>query len=136
MSPTLRHRRRRGGSQSASKALLAGMVVMILLVLGGLTAVGYVISVAASAPPITALKPRDPGLSSSVYAANGQRLGFIQANELRIPVDAKDLPETLKQATVAIEDERYYKHKGVDYTGVVRAAKKNVASRGDSIKGG
>src|SRR3712207_7835462 len=47
---------------------------------------------------LSALKPRDPGLSSSVYAANGQRLGFIQANELRIPVKPEDLPESLKQA--------------------------------------
>ena len=33
----------------------------------------------------------------------------------------------LKQATVAIEDQRFYKHKGVDYEGIIRAAVKNVA---------
>ena len=34
----------------------------------------------------------------------------------------------LKDATVAIEDERFYKHKGVDYEGIVRAAIKNLRS--------
>ena len=37
----------------------------------------------------------------------------------------------LKDATVAIEDERFYQHKGVDYEGVVRAAVKNLTSRRD-----
>jgi len=135
MSPTLRHRRRRR-SRPASKAFLAVMVVGILAGIGALAFIGWVVSVAASAPPITTLKARDPGLSSSVYAANGQRLGFIQANELRVPVKPEDLPQVLKDATVAIEDERYYQHKGVDYTGVVRAAAKNVASKGQTIQGG
>ena len=70
MSPTLRHRRRRGRSRPRSKALLAGMVLGIIAVIGGLGAVAYVVSIAASAPPLSALVPRDPRLSSSVYAAN------------------------------------------------------------------
>jgi penicillin-binding protein 1A len=135
MSPTLRHRRRRR-SRPRNKAFLAAMVVGIISLIGGLGVIGWIVSVAASAPPITTLKARDPGLSSAVYAANGQRLGFIQANELRVPVKPEDLPQVLKDATVAIEDERFYRHKGVDYTGVVRAAAKNVASKGQTIQGG
>ena len=36
------------------------------------------------------------------------------------------MPNVLKQATVAIEDERFYKHTGVDYEGIIRAAVKNA----------
>ena len=35
----------------------------------------------------------------------------------------------LNQATVAIEDERFYKHKGVDYEGIIRAAFKNATAQ-------
>jgi penicillin-binding protein 1A len=111
------------------------MVLGVLAVLGGLGVVGYVVSIAASAPPLASLKPRDPGSNSVVRAADGQRLGVIQANELRRPVDGARIPEALKQATIAIEDERFYRHKGVDYEGVIRAAVKNFTSR-KTVQGG
>ena len=44
-------------------------------------------------------------------------------------------PDVLKQATVAIEDQRFYKHKGVDYEGIVRAAVKNITSH-KTVQGG
>jgi penicillin-binding protein 1A len=111
------------------------MVVLVLVALAGLSAVGYVISIAASAPPLDSLKPRDLGSQSEVRAADGTRLGFIQSNELRKPVAGSRIPKALKQATVAIEDERFYHHKGVDYAGVVRAAVKNLSSH-KTVQGG
>jgi penicillin-binding protein 1A len=111
------------------------MVVLVLVALAGLSAVGYVISIAASAPPLDSLKPRELGSQSEVRAADGTRLGFIQSNELRRPVLGNQIPKTLKDATVAIEDERYYHHKGVDYAGVVRAAVKNLSSH-KTVQGG
>src|SRR3954469_6108655 len=117
-----RHHHSRG--RPRNKAFLAMMVLGILVALGGLSAVGYVISIAASAPPLDSLKPRDLGSQSEVRAADGTRLGFIQSNELRRPVLGNHIPTALKNATVAIEDQRYYHHKGVDYAGVVRAALK------------
>ena len=128
-------RRRRGRGKPRNKLLLGLAVVLTTVALGALSAVGYIAGVAASAPDLSALKPVDPGQSSSVFAADGSRLGFIQASQLRTPVSEKALPETLKQATVAIEDERFFSHKGVDYPGVVRAAFKNVQS-GKTIEGG
>jgi penicillin-binding protein 1A len=118
-----------------NKAFLAMMVVGVLLALAGLSAVGYVISIAASAPPLDSLKPRDLGSQSEVRAADGTRLGFIQANELRRPVLGNRIPKSLKDATVAIEDQRFYHHKGVDYAGVVRAALKNLSSH-KTVQGG
>jgi penicillin-binding protein 1A len=128
-------RRRRGRGRPRNKAFLALMVVMVLAALAGLAAVGYVVSIAASAPPLGSLKPRDLGSQSEVRAADGTRLGFIQSNELRRPVEGTRIPKTLKDATVAIEDERYYHHKGVDYPGIVRAAVKNLSSH-KTVQGG
>ena len=111
------------------------MVVLVLVALAGLSAVGYVISIASSAPPLDSLKPRELGSQSEVRAADGTRLGFIQSNELRRPVEGDRIPKSLKDATVAIEDERFYHHKGVDYAGVVRAAVKNLSSH-KTVQGG
>ena len=88
-----------------------------------------------SAPPLDSLKPRELGSQSEVRAADGTRLGFIQSNELRQPVSGAKIPKYLKDATVAIEDERFYHHKGVDYAGVVRAAVKNLSSH-KTVQGG
>src|SRR4051794_36542611 len=136
MSRTARNRRRHHSrGRPRNKAFLGLMVVLVLVALAGLSAVGYVISIAASAPPLDSLKPRELGSASEVRAADGTRLGFIQSNELRRPVEGTRIPKTLKDATVAIEDQRYYHHKGVDYAGIVRAAVKNLRSH-KTVQGG
>ena len=128
-------RRRRGSGGGRSKAFLALMVVGILVVLAGLGAVGYVVSIAASAPPLSSLKPKATGDNTRVFAADGRPLGFIQADDLHLPLQWKDIPQVVKDSTIAIEDERFYKHKGVDYEGLARAAIKNVTS-GETLQGG
>ena len=126
-------RRHRG--RPRNKALLGVMVVLIAIGVAGLSAVGYVVSVAASAPSLSSLKERDPGSNSEVLAADGSRLGFIQADELRLPAESNEFPKVLKDATVAIEDRRFYQHKGVDYEGLVRAAVKNLVNQ-KTVQGG
>ena len=84
----------------------------------------------------TRSKPIELGATSRVYAADGKtRLGFINANVLRTPVHSDEIPDVVREATVAIEDRRFYEHQGVDFEGIVRAAVKNVESKKD-IQGG
>ena len=45
------------------------------------------------------------------------------------------MPKDVREATVAIEDQRFYRHRGVDFEGIVRAAFKN-ANSGKTIQGG
>jgi len=116
--------------------LALGVAVLVtLLGIGALGAVGYVVSIAASAPSLDSLKPINKGATSVVFAADGSRLGFIQANDLRTPVRAQDIPQSVRDATVAIEDQRFYEHSGVDYEGILRAAYRNVTS-GRTLQGG
>jgi penicillin-binding protein 1A len=116
------------------RPLAIGIVLLVSLgLIAGFSAIGYVIALANGAPPLG--KPVNRGLTSSVYAANGQLLGYIQADEISTPVAWKRLPQACKDATVSIEDERYYKHGGVDYTAIVRAAAKNATS-GKTVQGG
>jgi len=129
-----RKRRRRSGSTNRAAFLTLGVLTMSL-VIGVLSVVGYVIGLAASAPSLDSLKPIDKGASSLVFAADGSRLGFIQSDELRTPITEAQMPQTLRDATVSIEDQRFYKHTGVDFEGVVRAALKNLGT-GKTVQGG
>src|SRR5215212_9652512 len=136
MSRSQRYRRRRRGrGRHRSQALAAVVVVLVLVSIAGLSVIGWVASTVASAPEISSLKERDPGANSEVLAADGTRLGFISADYLSRPIEGERMPKNIREATVAIEDERFYKHKGVDYEGIVRAAVKNFISK-KTVEGG
>ena len=104
------------------------------LALGAITAVGWVVHVATTGPDLDTRKPINLGETSAVFAADGTRLGFIQSTELRLPVEGQKIPQAMRDATVAIEDRRFFQHRGVDFEGIVRAAVKNV--EGGDIQGG
>ncbi len=136
MSRQARQRRQRHNRSGPTRFLLVGGgVLAAALIVGAMAAVGYVLNVARSAPPIGKLRPILSGGSSQVFAADGTRLGFIQSDELRSPVAWSEIPEDLKNATVAIEDQRFYKNNGVDLTGIFRAAVKDI-STGAPLQGG
>ncbi|CAN5565162.1 PBP1A family penicillin-binding protein [soil metagenome] len=102
-----------------------------MVVLGSAIALGvmsfgmYVISVAADAD-LDTLSPVRKGENSIIYAADGSRLGYIRSDEARTTVSMKRIPTDLQDATVAIEDERFYEHGGVDVEGITRAAVENL----------
>jgi penicillin-binding protein 1A len=115
--------------------MLAFAVLLLTAMVVVLSIVGYIAAIASTAGDITDMKPIDKGSSSVIFAADGSRLGYVQSDEIRTPVAWKDMPQYLRNATVAIEDERYYKHGGVDFQSIVRAATKNVTS-GKTVQGG
>jgi penicillin-binding protein 1A len=133
----LNHRERKlyRRGRKRSKILLGLLVVGICLLIALLSAVGYVLAVSATAPPLRSLKPVDQGASSVVFAADGSRLGFIQSDEIRTPVPLERVPQSMRVATIAIEDERFYRHGGVDYEAIGRAAWKDIKA-GRTIEGG
>lgn len=70
-----------------------------------------------------------------VFAADGSLLTLLYATENRQNVVLKDIPKSMQDAVVAIEDERFYQHKGVDWQAVARAAAANLSS-GTIVEGG
>ena len=79
--------------------------------------------------------PQGGPANSFVYAANGSLLGAIPAEKNRQPVALAQISPWMGKATVAIEDKRFYKHGGVDYRGIVRAAVKDLRA-GRVVQGG
>ncbi len=117
--------------------LIAVLLIFCTIVIGSAAAVGWVVSVANSAPNINELHPRVPGTLSEVYAADGSLLGYISPHVvLRTVVSANQMPPLLREATVAIEDRRFWQHGGVDYQGILRAGFKDLLSGGTSVQGG
>ena len=136
MSRHARQRRLRHHRAGPARILLVGGgVLACALILGTIAAIGYVLHVAQSAPALASLRPLVGGGSSQVFAANGTRLGFIQADQLRTPVSWNEIPTNLKNATVAIEDQRFYQNDGVDLTGIFRSAVKDLTN-GAALQGG
>ena len=136
MSHSARIRRRNQGGGHFGRWVLVGVLTLLLIGGGAAAAVAaWVMHAANQAPPLTSLKAKNPGSISTIYAADGTRLAFIQADDLRVAVTSKQIPDLLKNATVAIEDQRFYKHKGVDYEGLARAAVKNATEK-KTVQGG
>ncbi len=95
--------------------LFAGCFVIGLLAAGTLY---YVVS--SRLPDVQSLRNVELQEPLYVYARDG-RLMALFGETRRYPVDIAEVPERLKQAFIAIEDNRFYEHHGVDYRGVSRA---------------
>ncbi|APU68041.1 MAG: transglycosylase domain-containing protein [Bacteroidota bacterium] len=72
-------------------------------------------------PTFEELENPETNLATEVLSADGETIGKYY-NENRTPIKYEDLPEHLVQALVATEDERFYKHAGIDARGTLRAA--------------
>jgi penicillin-binding protein 1A len=129
-------RRRRKARHPVKRVLLLGSLVAVAAIaIGVLGLVGYVLAVSGDAPDIDQLSPRLPGQVTQVFASNGQSLGYMSSDVLRSALTQQQQPRLLREATVAIEDRRFWSHGGVDYEGLVRAALKDLI-KGGGIQGG
>ncbi|HWA53169.1 MAG TPA: transglycosylase domain-containing protein [Solirubrobacterales bacterium] len=128
-----RRQRRRGGI--GGKLALVGGALFFVIVLAAIAVTSWVLNVAADAPSLSACRKPDRTGNSAIYAADGSKLGLISAEEARAPVSIERIPKQLQLATVAIEDQRFYEHGGVDPEGILRAALKNLEA-GKTVEGG
>src|SRR5881227_2481281 len=97
-----RRRKRHRGHPIRRGVVLTAVMLVVGLGLGAAGVAGWVASVAASAPDISQLKPRDPGQLSEVFASDGSLLGYISSDILRTTVPRSQTPLMLRRATVSI----------------------------------
>src|SRR3989442_798667 len=111
--------------QSVWKALLWGAAAVVVIgFVAGLVPVGYLLQ---DLPPITGLHEYQPSLVTRVYSADKQVIGqFFVERRILVPLDK--IPRQLVNALVAIEDSRFFEHRGLDFVGIARAAITNLAS--------
>jgi penicillin-binding protein 1A len=119
-------------------ALIAGTLVAVV---AAIVAAGFGGAAAFEAScTLSELRPVSSGpqggpANSFVYAADGTLLGSIPAEKNRQPIALGKVSRWMPRATVAIEDKRFYKHGGVDYKGILRAAVKDLRA-GKVVQGG
>jgi len=135
------HRRRRRQRRRRDKIVARRFAIFVTLavICGSIAAVVAAAFTSANGVlnncDLASLKPVSIGQNSFVYAADGSLLGAIPAERNRQPVTLDGMSKWVREATVAVEDRRFYEHGGLDYEGIVRAAVKNLES-GHVVQGG
>lgn len=132
----LRRRRRRSFSSSGNRFSNSRNIIQNRLKnvrWAKVAKIGFIVAVVGSlalflAIPLLAFNLPSPdsvvrrdGFSTKILDRNGEVLYDIYTDERRTPVKLDQVPEYLKQATVAVEDKNFYKHSGFDLTAYPRA---------------
>ena len=87
---------------------------------------GIMMAVAQDLPQLENRAQYERAENSVVYDRNGTRLATLTNNEGRILVESDEIAPVMKEAVVAIEDQRFYEHRGVDFQGIARALYQDV----------
>ncbi len=114
--------------------ILFGKLVLILVSIGIVSCIGLYLYIAGKLPQITSLRDYNPPIITTVYSDDNRKVGEFY-NERRVVVPLSQMPEKLIQAFIAAEDARFYQHKGIDFTGIIRALFKNIKA-GEIVQGG
>jgi len=88
---------------------------------------GVMMAVAQDLPELEARAQYDRAQNSVVYASDGEtELATLTGNEQRILLDSDEISPVVKQAAVAVEDQRFYDHRGIDFLGIARALQQDI----------
>ena len=105
-------------------SVLRTLLIVIILIgfIGAGAILGIVMSVVKTTEPIDASNIYEMlDQSSFILDSEGQVIEQIQSNSFRVIVDYTEMPKHLKDAFVAIEDERFWTHKGIDIKRILGA---------------
>ena len=103
--------------------------LIAILVIGGCLGIGVMKGLIDDTPDISDVNIVPVGEATFVYDADGNQLQKLTAPDSnRMPVDLDQIPKDLQYAVVAIEDERFYEHNGIDIRGILRAAVRGITT--------
>ncbi|MDR7543234.1 MAG: penicillin-binding protein 1A [Armatimonadota bacterium] len=109
------------------------LLLAVLVLLAGGLAVGAAVAIGAQVRDVSRLY-EPPSQATRIYAANGELIASL-FRENRQLVPLTEIPPVMRQAVLAMEDERFYAHRGVDPRGIIRALWRNVRE-GEVVEGG
>ncbi len=126
---------RKGRLSKGFKFLIAFTGVVFCLLSGG-TLVLYLVlnSFSKEIPLVDDIRKYAPDLATKFYSYDDRVTGEF-AIERRELVEEEDIPDLLKKAFIAAEDQNFYNHRGIEPMGILRAALKNI-KKGKKAQGG
>ena len=116
-----------GTNKWGKKISLFGFYIILSLMIGGViigasAGIGVFNGIRDTAPDIGNISVTPKGFSTFVYDTDGNQIAkLVSTDSNRIPVTWDMIPDHLGKAFVAIEDERFYEHNGIDIQGIIRA---------------
>ncbi|MGH2925827.1 MAG: transglycosylase domain-containing protein [Solirubrobacterales bacterium] len=118
-------------SRPRLKKLRFALVFMGLVLLAFVSWIfGIMMAVASDLPQLEDRAQFADAQNSVVNDINGKRIATLTNNEGRILINSGDIAPVIKEATVSIEDQRFYEHRGVDFQGIGRAVVQDVLHTG------
>ncbi len=112
-------------------SLLAALLVALTLAVVGVA--GLYVYLAPQLPSVDSLKDARMQVPLRIYTRNGELIAEF-GDKRRTPVPLSQVPDIVRKAVLAAEDDRFYEHPGVDYRAMVRAAL-HLLKTGDKSQG-
>jgi penicillin-binding protein 1A len=109
-------------------------VIIVIAIGAGLAIAGVYFYLSQDLPKIATLGDYRPPIITNIYSDDNRKIAEF-FKERRIVVALDEMPLMLKQAFVAAEDSRFYKHQGIDFFSIIRAFFKNIEA-GTIVQGG
>lgn len=122
LNPTLRKFAYWGAATATALALLVPMGIA-----------GAYVYLNPTLPSVEQMRNTELQVPLRIYARSGQLIAQI-GEQRRIPVAYAEIPERVRQAFIAAEDDRFFEHSGFDYQGILRSALVNVVP-GSNLQG-
>jgi penicillin-binding protein 1A len=131
-----RRREKKPRTRRVRKLRLLGLVAVLGLVCSVSFVYGLVTAIASEIPELDPRHQADLEEDGYIYASDGKTvLAVLRGSESRIIVDSDQIAPVVKQAIVAVEDRRFWEHRGVDVRGVVRAIWADIREK-EFVQGG
>ena len=119
----LKSKKSKMGKKIATVFLKTLLVLIVAIGVAGICGgIGIIRGVIENAPDITSASVLPRGYKSTVYDAEGNKTAeLIAEGTNRTYVKIENIPEHVQEAFIAIEDERFYEHNGIDLQGMIRS---------------
>ncbi len=109
--------------------LASGCLIVLVVIAGGIVGTMAYRSLSEGLPELDELEKYQSSLVTHVYDRHGELIANF-FTEKRILIELEDVPEFVRNGTIAVEDARFYSHRGIDPTGLLRAALANYRAGG------
>ncbi|EIA25573.1 Membrane carboxypeptidase MrcB, partial [Candidatus Arthromitus sp. SFB-3] len=106
-----------------NKKIITTFLIFLLAIflIGAITVFGFTFAIIKTSPPLTIEAVTDLDQASQLFDADGEFMDEVLKAEKRYVISLDEMPLQLRNAFIAIEDERFYQHSGIDIQRIISA---------------